>query len=127
MTTRMLREDDIPALEAMAARSGWEYLDLRGPHMEACVVVVDAQDKPVMAAAAQRIVQLFLWAPAEGRPASKLAAIRLLHGAMATELSKLGYHQADAFLPPAIAQSFGRRLERTFRWLKNWESWTVNF
>jgi hypothetical protein len=126
MTTRALREDDIPALEAMAAASPYPYLDLRSPHIEACIVVVDEQDKPLTAAAAERIPQLYLWS-GELRPALKLQAIRLLHSAMATELRKLGYHQADAFIPPAIAQSFGRRMERTFRWLKNWPSWTVNF
>ena len=72
--------------------------------------------------AAERIVQLYLWV-GEGSPASKLAAMRLLHAAMTPALKAKGYTEANGFLPPELAARFGRRLERSFGWRPNWKSW----
>lgn len=122
MRVRPLRQSDIPALNAMVANSEFPYPDLN-TDLESVQVVVDDEDAPIMAVAAERIVQLYLYSGGI-TPARKLAAVRMLHAVTATELKKKGYNSCEAFLPPSIAAQFGRRLERTFGWVKNWQSWT---
>lgn len=124
MKTRRLRESDIPVLRAIAEASGFPYPDLSIAPMEAIVVVVDDEDRPVMACAAERICQLYLWCGEFDRPHAKLFALRLLHETMAGELRRKGYKSAEAFLPPTLAERFARRLEKTFGWRPNWPSWT---
>ena len=128
MTTRPLRDSDIPILRAMYEKMGfsYEFPDLCGPLIESVVVVVDAENRPIMAVAAQRLVQLYLFMGDE-RPSTKLLGIQVLHHVTATELRKKGYNSCEAFIPPSIAAKFGRRLERTFRWVRNWPSWTKSF
>ena len=126
MTTRPLRAEDLPHLNRIAAANGYEYVDPTGTDIEADLVVVDDDGRLLMACAAQRIVQLFLWSEDFG-PAAKLHAIRLLHREMGVELRQRGYTEANAFPPPSIAERFGRRLERTFQWVHNWPSWAIRF
>ena len=127
MRVRRLRASDIPKLQQMAADSGYPYPAPEDAAIEAVHVVVDENDQPVMAAAAKRIIELYLWAGAFDHPAAKLHAVRLLHESMAAELQARGYSEANAFLPPAIARKFGRRLERSFGWVRNWASWAKRF
>lgn len=124
MHTRALKESDIPILRAMADASGFPYPDIDPAKLEAIVVVVDDDDRPVMACAAERLVQLYLWCGEFQRPHAKVYALRLLHETMAEELRRKGYASAEAFLPPTLAKRFARRLEKLFGWKKNWESWT---
>jgi len=129
MRCRALQQSDIPALRAMAEASGYPYPEIsdfstrKEGTIEAVLVVADDQDQPVMACAAQRIVELYLFVGDGGTPALKLHALRLLHDSMAAALRAKGYQDANAFLPPSIAAKFGRRLERTFGWVRNWQSW----
>jgi hypothetical protein len=125
MKTRPLRSEDIPTLREFYTASGFAYDFPDLSRMEAVVVVADEDDRPIMAVAAEKLVQLYLLASKDGHPATKLHAIRLLHSAMSAELIRLGYNGAEAFIPPSIASVFGRRLERTFGWVKNWRSWTI--
>lgn len=128
MRIRKLQDSDLPALRAMAEASGYPYPDLSNPLIEAVHVVVDDQDQPIMACAAQRIVELYLFvSPEATHPAAKLHALRLLHDSMAAGLRAKGYGEANAFLPPSLAAQFGRRLERTFGWVRNWASWCRGF
>jgi len=131
MTTRALRKSDIPALRKMFERSGFEYVfpDLTGPLMETVVVIADENDQPIAAAAGERIIQLYLWLDetALGHPAAKMRCIRELHEEMAGKLRKKGYNSAEAFLPPNVAESFGRRLIRSFGWRPNWASFSRSF
>lgn len=124
MTVRRYRPSDLPALQKMAEASGFPYPDPASPRIEACLVVVDDEDRPVMAFAAQRIVEGYLWCGEIERPHAKIHALRLLHEAAGAVLNGRGYDSVEAFLPPSIAQRFARRLERTFGWRPNWPSWT---
>jgi len=126
MHLRPLRDSDIPVLREMHAASGYAYdfPDLNGGMFEACAVVVDEQDKPIMAAAAERILQLYLFG-GEGNPAVKLAAVRMLHDGLRPTLRQRGYQEANAFLPPQICKRFGRRLKQIFSWVENWPSFSV--
>ena len=126
MNVRALRSDDLPTIQAIGEANGFAYVDPKSPEIEAALVVVDDNGRFLMACAAERIVQLYLWS-AECEPAAKLHALRLLHREMSVRLSQAGYTEANAFLPPPIAGRFGRRLERTFGWVRNWPSWAIHF
>lgn len=124
MTVRPLRESDIPVLRAMAESSGFPYPELGASRLEAVLVVADDDDRPVMAAAAERLVQMYLWCGNFERPHAKVFALRLLHETMSKELKRKGYDSAEAFIPPSLAHRFAKRLEKTFGWVRNWPSWT---
>ncbi|MGH9343307.1 MAG: hypothetical protein ACRD19_06045 [Terriglobia bacterium] len=129
MKVRALEETDIPALQAMHRAAGFDYEfpDFRNGKFEAIAVVADNLGRPLMAAAAERIVQLYLLSGEFSHPASKLHAIRLLHHALAEMLRAQGYREANAFLPPEIENHFGRRLMKSFGWVKNWASYAIRF
>ena len=126
MKARPAEESDLARLRAMAGQSAFPYPDLDGARLEALIVVVDADGRPVMAAAAESILQMYLFADG-GSPAARLHALRLLHDEMAGELRRKGWSEANAFLPPGIAKTFGRRLARSFGWVPNWPSWFLRF
>jgi hypothetical protein len=129
MKIRHYKTSDEAALRAMYAAQGFEYEfpDLSDPLMETTLVVTDDDGKILAAVAAERLVQLYFLCGPTDHPATKLAIIRSLHQHMADALRAKGYHSAEAFLPPEIAETFGGRLERTFRWVRNWPSWTRSF
>lgn len=124
MRTRELREADIPLLRAMAEASGFPYPDLSATRLEAVVVIADDSDQPVMACAAERLVQLYLWCGDFERPHAKVYALRLLHEAMAEKLRQKGYASAEAFIPPSLYRKFRKRLVKLFGWRENWPSLT---
>jgi len=126
---RALQPSDIPSLRAMFEQSGLEYAfpELGGPLMESVLVVVDQNDAPVAAVAAERIVQLYLLVDETLGPVAKFQAIREMHKSMATALRDKGYNGAEAFVPPELEKSFGRRLMRTFGWCRNWNSFSRSF
>lgn len=122
MIVRDLKQTDISILRAMAQRAGYPYPDPTDS-LELIRVVADQDDKPLMAAAGKKLVELFLWPGELERPHASVHALRLLHLDMAETLKVRGYKSAEAFLPPAIADKFGRRLETTFGWKRNWASY----
>lgn len=124
MTTRPLRADDIPYLQAMAEASGFPYPD--AADTEVTLVVVDSENHPIMACGAKKLIELYLWV-GMATPVTKLAGLRLLHTAMAEELRALGYSSAECFLPPKVEKQFGRRLTRSWGWVKNWASFNIHF
>ena len=129
MKIRHYKTSDEVALRAMYLAQGFEYEfpDLSSPLVEATLVVTDDDGKILAAVAAERLLQLYFLCGETEHPAVKLCIIRSLHQHMADLLRAKGYHSAEAFLPPPIAETFGKRLERTFGWVKNWQSWTKGF
>jgi len=129
MTVRTLRHSDIPMLEEMYRASGFEYEfpNLAGPEFEAVHVVADEDGNPLCAVAAKRTIELYLLCVKFEHPATGIAAIRQLHATMTRALKAKGYSDANAFLPPRIEKSFGRRLMRTFGWARNWASYCFHF
>tara|TARA_R110000868_G_C10859363_1_gene761374 strand:- start:85 stop:474 length:390 start_codon:yes stop_codon:yes gene_type:complete len=124
VTVRKLQESDIPTLKSMyqAQGFGYDFPDLTGPMMECVHVVVDDEGRLLCAVAAERIAQIYFLAGDFGPPHARLHAIRMLHESMGTELRQKGYGEANAFLPPSIADRFGRWLTRRFGWGDNWSS-----
>lgn len=128
MTCRPLKPSDIPILQELAERSGYPYPDLSDPLIEDIKVVVDAQDKPVIAVVAKRLVEVYLYIDPERSPVVKIDSLKLAHIRMCETLRDKGYHSGETFLPPNVSRQFGRRLERTFGWVKNhWQNWTIRF
>ncbi len=127
MTIRPVEISDIPSLRNMHALSGLDYKfpDLTSEFMEA-VLVIESDGVPVAACAAERIPQLYLWME-DDHPAARMHYIKVLHDAMAKVLSSKGYHEANCFIPPQLERSFGRRLMRTFNWVRNWPSFARSF
>lgn len=127
MRVRGLKPSDIPILNAMATRTKWPYpADLNGPDIEAVVVVVDDADQPMMALVAERIIQGYLYSAEMSAPAT-MGALEFLHAGAVPVLRRKGYTQLNVFLPPPISERFGRRLERTFRWVRQWPCWAKSF
>jgi hypothetical protein len=124
MRVRPLTNSDIPALKAMEC--GFPYPDPMG-NLELVLVVADDEDRPVMAAAAKKLLEAYLWCGEFRRPLAKVAAMRLLQSEMERVLAERGYNGIEAFLPPQIAGKFGKRLERTLGWVRNWGSWHRRF
>lgn len=124
---RELRPSDIPLLRSWHETSGFEYTFPNFDRMEGALVLTDENDIPLAAVAAERIVQLYLWMDENLHPAAKLRIIRELHQNMTTVLCSKGYHEANAFLPPGLEKSFGRRLMKTFQWVRNWPSFARSF
>jgi len=124
VTTRPLRPSDIPILTALAGP--YPYPDVNSPLIELITVVADGSDTPIACFIAERLVQSYLIV-APMHPAARLAAIRLLHEAVPPLLKAKGYNSIEAFIPPQLAGTFGRRLERTWGWVRNWQSWCKRF
>ena len=125
MTVRLATVADLPTLQSFAEKSGFPYPSADDPLLECCLVV-ESDGEVLMACAARRLVELYLWT-GDAPPIVKFRALEVLHREMAKELAKLNYHSAEVFLPPPIAEKFGRRLERTWGWIKGWQSWTKHF
>lgn len=129
MTVRLLKSQDIPILRAMFEASGFEYEfpDLESPQFETVQVVTDGNNEPLMCVAAKRTIELYLLRGDFEHPGSALHAVHLLHVSVANRLRLKGYDEANAFLPPQVERSFGKRLMRTFGWLKAWQCYFVRF
>lgn len=118
MRTRAITTTDAPILEAWAKSSGFPYIEPKE-----AFVVVDDEDHPIMACSPHQIIELYLWSDPSRTPALKLHALRMLHDTMIPEMKARGITEVNAFLPPDIERKFGRRLVRTFQWVRNWTSY----
>lgn len=127
MIVRPLKPEDIPILKHYAEASGFPYPDFGDPRIESFLVVVDSQDRPIVACAAKRLIELYGYFDPMASGAVKMSAMKMLHDGMAKSLRAKLYTDIELFIPPQIAEKFGRRLERTFQCVKNWPSWVLRF
>ena len=134
MRVRELRDSDIPILREMAEKSGFPYPEFDDPHIEAFIVVVDSEDRPIVAGAAKRLIELYGYFDPISSPSLRMKAIGMLHEGMSETLRDKGYTTCECYVPPVIEKTFGRRLMRGIRsprfmwkWAKNWQSFTIRF
>lgn len=124
-----MEERDIPAIEAIHAAAGYKFPlpDLRSEMMEGAEVVVDELDTPIMAAAAKRGVELYLFCAPGGsmHPTVKMEAVRMLHESLRDTIVSKGYTEGYACVPPEIERSWGRKLKRIFGWDRAWSSYRI--
>ena len=90
-------------------------------------VVVDADDKPLMAAYMKLIPEGTLICQPGGsmHPLVKLSAIGMLHEVLRDDLVKMGYDEAIASIPPQLERNYARHLTRHLNWQESWKTYRV--
>lgn len=134
MNVRRLNPDDIPILKYYAEATGFPYPDFSDPHIEAFLVVADSEDRPIVACAAKRLIELYGYFDPDCSPSLRMKALGMIHDGMSETLRNNGYTNCECYLPPSIEKAFGGRLMRgirsprfLWRWAKNWQSFTIRF
>ena len=145
MLVREYNESDFDALRAIHAAQGFEYAlpDLRNPLFVTKLVLSDLNVAPgfspasslaakdaavknsrILGAALLRLTAeaYLLLDPRAGTPRKRWQWLLALHEAARRDAWLRGLEDAHAWLPPPIAQKFGRRLER-LGWRRD-DSWT---
>jgi len=125
MQIREYTEGDLEALHRMHAQQGFDYPfpDLTDPIFISKLVVEDADGRPVMASLARLTCEMYLLAdPGAGKPRDRLEHLVALHRAGERDLLARGLDDAHAWLPPRVANRFGRRLE-ALGWVRD-DTWT---
>lgn len=118
--TRPLKPSDIPLLKQWAEESGFEYPEPDSPQIEKILVVVDDEDRPILAVAAKRLVEVFGWFSPGSGAALRTEAVAAIHGPMIQELKAMGYECAEVFIPQKLERrGFGRFLTSRFGWYRN--------
>ena len=128
MNIRRYKPEDESALRAMYAAQGFEYEfpDLSGRRMEGAWVA-ESDGRILAAVAVERIPQTYLFCSPRLSPRIVSFLFQAFEHIIVPELSARGYRESNAFLPPSIAEKFGKRLERSFGWVRNWPSWCKRF
>lgn len=133
MLIREYTPADLVALRRMHARQGFDYAfpDLADPIFVSKLVVEDDDGRAVMASLARLTCEMYLLVDRErgasgrgreGNPRERWTQLLALHAAGERDLVKRGLDDAHAWLPPAIARRFGRRLA-SLGWLRD-DAWT---
>ncbi|HUJ33266.1 MAG TPA: hypothetical protein VLY23_18435 [Candidatus Acidoferrum sp.] len=113
------------ALREMHSEQGFDYAfpDIADPLFLSKLVVEDAGGRPVMASLARLTCEVYLLAdPKTGSPRERYARLLALHAAGERDLLGRGLDDAHAWLPPSIANRFGRRLA-VLGWIRD-DAWT---
>jgi hypothetical protein len=131
MRIRELQESDIAALAAIHARQGFEYAfpDLANPLFVSKLIlegdsadssasgltsaspVSDAGQPILMASLVRLTCEAYLLVdPTKGSPRDRYLRMLLMQREAAADLRNKGLEDVHAWLPPRIAQRFGRRL-----------------
>ncbi len=121
MNIRPMVPDDIPKLKAIYEEMGFGYAfpDLTAPQF-VDVRVLEEDGDPVMAIALRKTVETYFWMKRDWKtPGWRQEAFMELHWASHREALAMGYTDAHAWVPPEVAKSFGRRLQRVFGWKKS--------
>ena len=128
MRIRELERRDIPAVEELHRASGFDYPlpDFFGGDFARVSVVVDEDDKVIQVIAAKKTVEMYLLMDGAWRnPRWRLQALMQGHEEMRLKLIESGYTDVNCWLPPEVEKSFGRRLERIFKWIPSrWKSYS---
>jgi len=114
MNVRPYNDADLAALCAMHAAQGfgYDFPDLDNPLFLVREVLED-EGRPRMAALLRLTAEAYLLAdPADGTPRQRFAWLTSLHEAACSSAAQRGLADVQAFVPPRVARSFGRRLAR---------------
>jgi len=128
MKTRAANSEDREMMRQFYAQSGLEFEmpDLSSPMIEAAELVVDERGEIIMAAVAQRTLEIYLLSPAgQLHPMVKMEGIRLLHEAIRDTIASKGYKEGFAFIPPSIEKAYGRHLRKWFGWEATWKCYRI--
>ena|ERR1700722_19621737 len=125
MIIREYKESDLDALRDMHSSQEFDYPfpDLGDPIFISKIVIENTEGRPVMAALARLTCEIYLLMDrSAGKPRERLRHLEALHAAGQQDLLARGLDDAHAWLPPRIAQRFGRRLE-SLGWVRD-SDWT---
>lgn len=114
MKLRDARPEDEDVLKAIHVQNAFDY-DL--PKFDCIKVVVDANDRPVVAVCSRTIAEITILVDRTWEtPAWRLEAIRRLHDAMELALGSRGIRAAACWLAPKISRRWSQRLSAMFGW-----------
>jgi hypothetical protein len=132
MQVRQYNESDLAQLKAIHASQGfcYEFPDLDNPLFLTKLVLTDADagatesSEKILAAAFLRLTAetYLLLDPTAGTPRARWNSLLALHAATHRDAWARGLEDVHAWLPPPIAQKFGRRLQR-LGWIRD-DAWT---
>jgi hypothetical protein len=136
MLVREYRESDLEQLRAIHAAQGFDYAlpDLNNPLFVTKLMLTDGehasaqsnstQNRAIVGAALLRLTAeaYLLLDPRAGTPRERWQWLLALHAATEQDAWKRGLEDVHAWLPPPIAQKFGKRLAR-LGWLRD-DAWT---
>jgi hypothetical protein len=122
---RVCNDADVDELKRIHAASGFSYAfpNLSDPLFVSKLVLEDENAAVQMAAMARLTCEVYLLVNRDAPDArERWSDLLALHAAGAADLTAKGLEDAHAWLPPAIARRFGRRLE-TLGWVRD-DAWT---
>ena len=125
---RPYKEKDLERLQHIHAAQTFPYAlpDLRNPLFLTKIVSTDGEgsDEKIRGAALLRLTAeaYLLLDPSQGTPRERWQSLLALHQAAQQDAWQRGLEDVHAWLPPAIATKFGRRIER-LGWLRD-DAWT---
>jgi hypothetical protein len=128
---RPYTDADLDALRRAHVSQGFDYPfpDLRDPIFVSKLVLEDDAGQVAMASLARLTCEMYLLmdrdaekTSAAGNPRERFARLLGLHNATEQDLLARGLDDAHAWLPPPIAQRFGRRLT-ALGWVRD-DAWT---
>jgi len=127
MFVREYGEADHEALRAIHAAQNfpYEFPDLANPLFLTKIVLTDGDPREkILGAALLRLTAeaYLLLDPAAGTPRRRWQHLLALHAAAQQDAWSKGLEDVHAWLPPRIANTFGRRLER-LGWIRD-DAWT---
>jgi len=113
MLLRYLRSGDVPEIQSILEKSGFEYAmpDLEDWRFNP-VIVGEEAGRVAMAAGLRLTSEAYLWVNKElGDPRTRWAWLLEMHEAVRREAARIGYQDVHAFLPPQLPRAFVRRLQ----------------
>ncbi|HWZ96917.1 MAG TPA: hypothetical protein VN025_04080 [Candidatus Dormibacteraeota bacterium] len=128
MMVREYRESDLAALKRIHAAQTFPYTfpDLQNPLFLTRIVLTESggAEERIRGAAILRLTAeaYLLLDPAAGTPKERWQSLLVLHEAARRDAWQRGLEDVHAWLPPAIAQKFGRRIEK-LGWTRD-DDWT---
>lgn len=133
MTIRDIRESDLPILKEWHSAAGFDYTfpeffedGKLSPIFASVRVEVDDDDRPIQVLAAKKTVEMYFLLDSTWRnPRWRLEAFSQLHEDMRGQLLAHDLEDVNAWLPPEVEKSFGRKLMRIFGWMPSrWKSYS---
>jgi hypothetical protein len=125
MNIREYAASDLDALRKIHSRQSfnYEFPDLDNPLFVSRLIQENAQGRITMGALARLTCEIYLLAdPEHSTPRERLGNLISLQSAARSDLLRRGLEDAHAWLPPKIAQRFGRRLAQ-LGWTRD-DDWT---
>jgi hypothetical protein len=115
LNIRQPRPSDLSTLQALAAATGTPWPS----RVELLLVVADDDDAPIAAFWAEQILGAGLCI-GQMPPLEAIHALRLLEAEAIPALRARGWRSIHAFVGPELEKAFGRRIIRTFGWVRCW-------